>query len=372
VAGLSSAQADFKVEALRELRMVIVEPAILFLMLRSQKLTRAAIWRITDGFVLGAVLIALIGLVNYARGNVFPAEFGLPRIRSVYGSSNNDALFLSRAFPLLLAVMLFGRWPAREIVTTANGMLGRLRNNRFVQLVISRRLLYATGLIAVSVAILLSQSRGSLLFGVPAAVIVVCLVGGGRWRYMGIALLALLAVVMGILLSGVAAPLLANTRFANALDLTRGTGFFRFNLWQSAIAMWRDHPILGVGPDNFLYAYRGYYIQPAAWQEPNLSHPHNIVFDFATRLGTLGLVAGAGMAVGVWRSLRRAWIYDTERVFRPLIIGCAGIFAALLAHGMVDHSLFLVDLSFAFMLAAGLLSHLAMPAVAHHGEIAHQ
>ena len=39
-----------------------------------------------------------------------------------------------------------------------------------------------------------------------------------------------------------------------------------------------------VGLDNFLYAYRGRYILDAAWQEPNLNHPHNIVLDFATRL----------------------------------------------------------------------------------------
>ena len=359
VTGLSTAQADFKVEALRELRMVIVEPAILFLMLRSQKLNRDAIWRLVDGFVSGAVIIALIGLANYARGNVFPAEGGLPRIRSIYGSPNNDALFLSRAFPLLLAITLFGRQSAREMTTTAQGFFGRLRNMRAVQLVTSRRLLYAGGLFAVSVAIVLSQSRGSLLFGLPAAVIAICVMGGGRWRYAGVALLVLLIVAMGILLSGVAAPLLANTRFASALALTSGTGFFRFNLWQSAIGMWRDHPLLGVGPDNFLYAYRGYYIQPAAWQEPNLSHPHNIVLDFATRLGALGLIAGAGIAIGIARALRRAWLNDAQGAFRPLVIGCAGVFAALLAHGMVDHSIFLVDLSFAFMLIVGIVSQAA-------------
>src|SRR5262249_34721649 len=110
VAALSASQADFKVEALRELRMVIIEPAILFLLVRTIKLDVAQIWRIADGFVLGAVAIALIGLANYIRGNVFPADFGFPRIRSVYGSPNNDALYLGRAFPLLLAVVLFGDW----------------------------------------------------------------------------------------------------------------------------------------------------------------------------------------------------------------------------------------------------------------------
>ena len=28
---------------------------------------------------------------------------------------------------------------------------------------------------------------------------------------------------------------------------------------------------------DFLYAYRGRYLLPEAWQEPSLSHPHNVV-----------------------------------------------------------------------------------------------
>ena len=52
--------------------------------------------------------------------------------------------------------------------------------------------------------------------------------------------------------------------------------------------MLRDHPLLGVGLDNFLYEYPK-YILPEAWREPNLSHPHNIVLDFWVRLGIGGV-----------------------------------------------------------------------------------
>ncbi|HRE27117.1 MAG TPA: hypothetical protein PK954_10830, partial [Anaerolineales bacterium] len=56
--------------------------------------------------------------------------------------------------------------------------------------------------------------------------------------------------------------------------------------------------------DNFLYAYRSYYILPAAWEEPNLSHPHNLVMDFLSRLGAPGLLTGIALLVGFWRT---AW-----------------------------------------------------------------
>ena len=113
-----------------------------------------------------------------------------------------------------------------------------------------------------------------------------------------------------------------------------------------------DHPLLGVGLDNFLYAYRGRYIFDAAWQEPNLNHPHNILLDFATRLGLLGLLAGAwlmGEAVrALWRAIRRA-----DTAWLPVAAGLAGALAAMLAHGLVDHSFFLVDLAFVFFLILG-------------------
>ena len=346
VAGLSASQADFKVEAMRELRMVFIEPLIVYLMLRTLKPNAGLLWRVADGFVLGAMTVAAIGLLNYVRGNVFPAEFGFPRIRSVYGSPNNDALYLSRAFPLLLAMTLFGRWP--DALAGGRSTLRRM--------VCSRRFFYGLGLVLVSVAIFLSASRGALLLGIPAAIIAVCVMGGGRWRYLGLAMFGVLLLGLLVIFTGVAAPLLAGTRFTNALDMSQGTGFFRINLWRSALAMFRDHPILGVGPDNFLYAYRGFYILPAAWQEPNLSHPHNIVLDFATRLGTLGLIVAVGLLVGLLRTGRQVLRATRQTALFPLAVGLLGLFVDMVAHGMVDHSLFLVDLAYVFMLACGLLS----------------
>ncbi|WP_169238770.1 O-antigen ligase family protein [Candidatus Roseilinea sp. NK_OTU-006] len=349
---LSALQADFRVEAFRELRLVIVEPALVYLMLRmlppdrNEGLTpEQRAMPILDGFALGAVAVAMIGLINYAQGNTIEAEFGLPRIKSVFGSPNNDALYLERALPMMLAVALLGR-PA-----------GRTERGAFQISAIgaSRVALYGVGSVPVALALLLTQSRGALLLGAPAAIAVMALLAGGRWRWIGVGVLIAVALAFAVLLSGAAQPLLTGTRFGNALDLQRGTGFFRLNLWQSALNMWRDHPLLGVGPDNFLYAYRSFYILPAAWQEPNLSHPHNLLLDFAARLGALGLIVGVGLTIGYGMLVKR-----TLPVNRPLAVGCAGLLAAMLAHGLVDHSFFLVELAHAFMLTAGVMATIAV------------
>ncbi|MCS7324016.1 MAG: O-antigen ligase family protein, partial [Thermoflexales bacterium] len=329
VSALSTTQAAFRVEALRELRLVIIEPAVAYAVLRtgawlhpdrSKHMRDAAL----SGFVLGAAAIALIGLFNYARGETFAAEFGLPRIKSVFGSPNNDALFLERALPFAMSAALFGVGWRRWLSGLAAG--------------------------AIALAIVLSLSRGALLLGVPLMAASMALTIGGRWRWLGAVVIAGMILGVIVLTSGALTPWLAETRFARlatAFDVQRSTGFFRLNVWQSALTMWRDHFWLGVGPDNFLYAYRSFYILPVAWQEPNLSHPHNVVLDFAARLGVFGLLAGAGLVVGYLCLIHAVREHD-----RLLAVGCAGLLGAMLGHGLVDHAFFLVELAYAFMLTA--------------------
>jgi O-antigen ligase len=326
---LSTLQASEAVPAWRELRLVIVGPAALYFLLRVMRANDETRRWVIGAFVAGATAIALIGLLNYVRGDRFVAEFGLPRIKSIYGSANNDALYLARALPFAAAALAFAavkRW---------------------------QRALLAVVCVVLLAALALTQSRGALLLGLPTAAVAMMIAAGGRWRAAGIAVAAVAALGLATLVSGIAAPLVEGTRLATAFDLTRGTGFFRLNLWQSAWRMFVEHPWLGVGPDNFLYAYRSFYILPAAWQEPNLSHPHNFALDWLTRLGVVGGAAGAALIGGfAWRA-RRAL---RQPGLRPFALGCVGLLAEVLAHGMVDHSFFLVDLMYAFMIVAALLA----------------
>jgi len=318
--------ADYRHVALRELRVLILEPALFYLMLRTARLDGKGIWRMVDFFVLGAVIVALIGLVQYALGvNIITAEEGFRRLRSVYGSPNSVGLYLGRVLPLLMSVALFGA----------------LRG---------RRISYGLAAIPVGLAILLSFSKGSLLLGVPLSLLALGFLAGGRWLWT--------ALGTAVAATAAAIPLLRTPRFASLLDAQSGTLFFRLHLWRSSWAMFLEHPWLGVGPDNFLYQYRGRYILPAAWQEPHLSQAHNILLDYATRMGIAGLAAGAWLQIGFWRlalPLRRL----TDRDQRALALGLMGSMVNFLAHGLVDASYFLIDLAFAFFLALVVVQWLA-------------
>ncbi|MGD2105389.1 MAG: O-antigen ligase family protein [Anaerolineae bacterium] len=317
--------ADRRHVALRELRVVIVEPVLFYVMLRTSNLREVVRWRIVDGFIAGATIVALIGLVQYGLGtNVITAEQGFPRLRSVYGSPNNAALYLGRALPVLLAV----------------AALSATRR---------RRLIYALFAAPVALATLLSFSRAAILLGIPLSLLTLGVLAGGRWRWVALGLM--LVAALGVV------PLLGTPRFAGLLNPHSGTLFFRLQLWQASWRMFVDHPWLGVGPDNFLYQYRGRYILPSAWQEPHLSHAHNLLLSYATRLGLPGMVVGLWLQAAFWRrglSLR----LDSGGDRRALAIGLMGSMAYAVAHGLVDASFFFVDLALSFLLVLGLVQSL--------------
>jgi O-antigen ligase len=119
--------------------------------------------------------------------------------------------------------------------------------------------------------------------------------------------------------------------------------------------MIRDHPVLGVGLDNFLYQYRTRYVLPHAWREPNLSHPHNVVLDLWTRVGILGLLVFVwlqwsffNLGLATYRRLRGA-------PDGALVLALLALMVYSLSHGLIDNSFFLVDLAFVLALTVALM-----------------
>ena len=322
--------------AMREFRTVFLTGALFYALVTRARWPHGRAFSsrpLVIGLLLGMSFVSLIALWQFATGQGRIDVEGVGRVRAFYGSPNNLALVLDRVAPLGLALAAFGTF----------------RVGRSVE-----RLFYALTALIMAAACIVTYSKGALLLGLPAGVATVLLAGAWRSRKRW-PIWALAALFLGGVLSLLA---LARTpRFADLTNLTSGTGFFRIKLWQGAWRMALDHPWLGVGPDNFLYAYRSRYVLPSAWQELNLSHPHNLMLDLATCLGVLGILSGAwvmiaGLLSG-WRLLRS----QDDDVW-PLALGLLGGLAATVAHGLIDNSLFLIDLMALFMLTLGLLQRL--------------
>lgn len=331
--------AEIRGVAIREFRVIVLEPALFYFLLRNVPIDRKSLWRIVDAFVLSAFIVALVGFVDYATGTrLITAEGGLMRMMSVLGSPNNLGLFMGRVLPIVAAIALMSR--SRP-----------------------RRLFYAITFPFILGAAVLSFSKGALILGVPVSLAVVILFWGGRRAVIGLAGLAAAGVVAAI-------PLSQNPRFADTFNFTSGTSFFRIQLWRSVISMIADHPWLGVGLDNFLYAYRGKYILPEAWQEPNLAHAHNIILDSLARLGVFGFAATLWMLSAFFLSAYTTLKRINDPDLRALTIGLIASMIACLAHGMVDTGYWFVDLAFVFMMTMGLMKNLENGETETHAPVA--
>jgi hypothetical protein len=328
-------------------------------------------WRLIDALVAGAALHSAIVLYRYAWAGQFVVAEGVRRALSpVYASPNNLSLFLDRVWPILLAVTV---WPGRSMApnsaakqmledskelrgTQGNSDLPSGPSNSYKFPFVLRRWLYGLGLVMVSAALYLTFSKGALLVGLPAGVIAMTLFHllrnqGRHWgRMMALTAGSLVVIILALI------PVSQTARFRTMFDFNEGsTGFFRLKLWQASLNMLYDYWPLGVGLNNFLYQYRTRYILPEAWQEPELSHPHNLILDYATRLG-LG-----GVAILIW--LQGAFWVNAWRLYQrlpePFVLGLMGSMVVFLSHGLIDNSYFLVDLAFIFFLSLGITQRLA-------------
>ncbi len=333
VATLTVLWAEQRDTALVEWRRMVIEPAIYYALIRIARLSKQDLLRMVDVLLIAATAIIVLGLFGYFvnGAGVVVAEAGTRRLASIYGnyaSPNNLALFVGRCIPYAFAMFLLAP--------------GRLRR-------------VAAGLITalMALAIVLTQSAGAIFLGVPAAV--VCVLWFWNKRYGRIA--------AGVIVAGLIA-LFPLSRFIprlqGILDLSRSSSFIRTQVWTSAINLIKERPLTGAGLDQFLYLYRSRYILPDAWREPDLSHPHNFLLDYWVSLGILGLVVLVALQFAFWSTaleVVRRW-RSVDPMVVALAVGAMGSMADFLAHGLVDNSYFLIDLSFIFCFTLALVQRL--------------
>jgi O-antigen ligase len=317
--------SEYRGFALTELRVLFIEPVLFYLVLRTSRLSEIE-WRgLALSLLAAGTAVACISLLQYVRGEaIITAEDASRRLAGVYGSPNNLALFLGRCLPFAFAAVLVATSKTTRLVATVMGLL-------------------------MLAAIVLTQSVGGIFVGLPAALAVVLLLAYGRRALPYLVLVAVIAAI-GF---GIAAS--QSDRFARALDFSQGTNFYRVRVMQSAVQIIANRPLTGLGLDQFLYAFRDTYIYPDAWPEPDLSHPHNLLLDFWVRLGIGGALLAVGfVATGIDLSIRSIRASRNTPFWYWMALGTAGAFADTIAHGLLDNSIFVIDLIFVFFTLYGL------------------
>lgn len=218
---------------------------------------RHVIW-VLSAFVIGAAVSSAYGFIHPTA--VTSGFAG--RATGLNGDANAEATVLAAALPLLVALMAVHRDSARV------------------------RLLGLVGIFILFAGLVDTLSREGLLS--LAAVLLVAVLFGGRWRRQASALLAV-GVVATVGYFFVLAPLAARQR------VTSGDTSGRSTIWEIALRVFDDHPVLGVGNDNFILVESKYLNQPGAIPsalfivtEPKVTH--DMFLEAAVDLGIPGLL----------------------------------------------------------------------------------
>jgi hypothetical protein len=125
----------------------------------------------------------------------------------------------------------------------------------------------------------------------------------------------------------------------------------RIELWRAAVVLWRERPLLGIGPDNFRRRYEA-VLGTAPTGQPYTDtrlHANSLYFETLADLGLAGIVAVALIGVALLRSLRRHWATGCVAG-----LGCAVAAGTFFVHGAFDYFFEFTPLLTLFWLLLGL------------------
>ncbi len=279
---------------------LVAVPALLYTGIRLLAVEPRQQQAVLTALFAGGALAAVVGLADWLIGGGVSVD-GVRRLMGISFSPNQTALYLLRT--LLVCVGLLatsrGRHPA----------------------------LFA-GFLLVAAALILTASRGALLLGLPAAVLVigVAVVTQKRFR-LGKRGLALIVVVVGLTVAvGLEFMLLYGERLLNFETLRS-----RLLIWRGTLALWGQYPFLGVGPGGFYWNYPA-FMQLSPTADPNLLHAHSLWLEYATGWGVTGL-AWLGALLGWMVHVSRRLSHKPRPWYRFSLLAAL---AAGLAHAQVD------------------------------------
>jgi len=339
--------ADIEYVARMELIQVVLMAFVFLLVvnnLRGQDETEAisftliGLATLISGYAMAQLLTHSDRVWNVHTGTILRAS-------GTYISGNHFAGFLELLLPLALAYLL----------------VGRLKNVAKVLLV------YALLMMCGGLAVTFSRA------GWASAVLGMLLVLGvlmfhRNHRLRAFLLLLMLTAGLSVFVVGY---LSKTPGFIHRIEpAAPGTGsaidpLSRFWIWGSALRMWEDNKVWGVGPGHFNYRFREYRPETIQMQPDRC---HNDYLNLLTDWGVVGaviVVAGMGIFVAglvkTWPHVRReenAFGKSQSNRF-AFFLGATGGLFALAAHSAMDFNLHIpANALIAVTLLALLSSHL--------------
>ena len=293
-------------------RAYLIEPIAFFFVVSTVARTAERALIIALGLGAGAIGLSIPNawvVLQAFRHHTLHVESQTPVV--IYLTANAVALYLEPLIALGGSLVLFSR-------------------NRTVRIV-------SLAVLAIIVPTeLLTLSRGGYL---TLAAITVGLAIAHRYRWW----LLFAGAIAAVLLSFI--PSIA-TRLAVEVDFNNGNNTLvgRSQLWEYTLRMLKDHPLFGSGLSGFTQVLGPY------WNPRHIDRfidPHNIVLNFWTETGLLGLFAFTWILVVGFRLSWRGW-KRADPDWKPINLGVLIALVAFVVHGLIDVPYFKNDLSLEF------------------------
>src|SRR5690242_9832358 len=242
----------------------------------------------------------ILGLPTHIHIDNDPKE-GFMRIGGTVGSPNFAAAYLSISLTCAVSVLFTNLGRLYKWLATATLGLG-------------------------SIALILTFSRGGWL-ALALSLALLCLV---TWRRRGLSLKAPIAVLLFLALLYVPFHSLIGARLFGD---DRGSAESRIPLMNLAFRIVEDHPILGVGVNNFTVAMGPYLT--SEFRAGFLFAVHNKYLLVLAETGIGGLIAFLAFFVGTVRKGWQCWNLK-DSLLSPLALGFAAGIVGHMVHMTVD------------------------------------
>ncbi len=298
-------------------RAYVIEPVLFFVILAATIKTTSDRELLIKSFVGVSVIVALWSIIQFVTGQGIPHPWDVDILhRRATGP-----------FPFPNAVSLF----CAPIAALCAGLL-----NRADKPTRNTRIWYIVGFVAATLATVLAKSvGGSLAIGIVTTLV---LLKNQRSRWPTVIAGAIIGLVLWF------TPPIHNI-VVRTLTFNEWSGKVRTIIWKETWNMLKDHPIAGAGFGAYPEVIKPYH--KATFIEI-FQYPHNILFNFWSETGILGVLVFCWI-VGIWiKSSIRARIspQDCAWTLLPLL--------AILIQGLVDVPYFKNDLAFAFWIFAAM------------------
>jgi len=336
-----------------------LEPILFFTVFITTVKTRKDLEKVF--YALGVLVlgISIFAIWQKITGELIPVPMWRPaatrRVTTFFTSPNAIGLLVG---PII--VLYFG-WLVEKIKDLRlkikvlkpynfNLSTFNLKSSYYLLIVIFQLAVIILGLLS----IVFARSRASGVAVIMAFIFILFFTWSKKWT----AILAGLGIIIILLLPTSRSFVLSLATFKVP------SGSTRLLLWEGTAKMLEDHPIFGAGLSGFWQVYQPYRLPK---QTESLIYPHNIILNFWSEIGLLGLIAmiwiivkyfkqGHRLVISPPRFAERGWGHSSSVISNKiLIITLLAVMTEIIVHGFVDAPYFKNDLSVLFWLFIGMM-----------------